>query len=217
MMNSKRNRLKKLTLTSLILGCLFIVITICIETNHIAWFDNAVISAVQGLESPWLTKVMKFFTFIGSSLMATLLSVVAFLFLMVVLKHRRELILFLVSVGGSELWNIILKNWFQRQRPHSHRLIEISGFSFPSGHSMAAFALYGTLTFLLWRHISSFAWRMVMIAAGVALTALIGISRIYLGVHYPSDVLGGYLASATWLMISIALFERYWRQPKSRM
>ncbi|MEC0238949.1 phosphatase PAP2 family protein [Paenibacillus dokdonensis] len=212
-MDLQHRRLKKLAMTSLILGILFVIVTILIVTSHIAWFDNAVISAVQGLETDWLTTVMKVFTFIGSSLMATILSVLAFLFLMVVMKHRRELIMFLVAVGGSEIWNVVLKNIIQRARPNTHRLIEISGYSFPSGHSMAAFSLYGAITFLLWRHIPSFAGRVVMIIVGVVLTLLIGISRIYLGVHYPSDVFGGYLASATWLMISIALFEKYWRQP----
>ncbi|GIP27509.1 phosphatidylglycerophosphatase B [Paenibacillus sp. J23TS9] len=212
-MDLQHRRLKKLAMTSLILGILFVIVTTLIVTNHIAWFDNAVISAVQGLETNWLTSVMKFFTFIGSSLMATILSVLAFLFLMVVMKHRRELIMFLVAVGGSEIWNVVLKNIIHRARPNTHRLIEISGYSFPSGHSMAAFSLYGAITFLLWRHIPSFAGRVVMIIVGVVLTLLIGISRIYLGVHYPSDVFGGYLASATWLMISIALFEKYWRQP----
>ncbi|MGN7355897.1 phosphatase PAP2 family protein [Paenibacillus sp. SAF-054] len=216
-MNSQPSRLKKLAVTSLILGSLFVIMTILILTDHIAWFDNAVISAVQGMETGWLTTIMKFFTFLGSSLMASILSVLAFVFLMVVLKHRRELILFLVAVGGSEVWNIILKNVIHRARPNTHRLIEVTGFSFPSGHSMAAFALYGALTFLLWRHIPSFGGRVLMIIVGVALTLWIGISRIYLGVHYPSDVFGGYLASATWLMVSIILFEKYWKhQVKAR-
>ncbi|MWV43667.1 phosphatase PAP2 family protein [Paenibacillus sp. HJL G12] len=214
-MNLHQNRLRKLTMTSLILGVFFIIMTILIVTNHIAWFDNAVISAVQGMETGWLTSFMKVFTFIGSSLMAVVLSALAFFFLMIVMKHRRELIMFVVAVGGSEIWNLILKNIIQRARPNTHRLIEISGFSFPSGHSMAAFSLYGAITFLLWRHIPSFAGRIAMIIIGVALTLLIGISRIYLGVHYPSDVLGGYLASGTWLMISIVLFEKYWRQPRN--
>lgn len=216
-MNSQPSRLKKLAVTSLILGFLFVIMTILILTDHIDWFDNAVISAVQGMETGWLTTIMKFFTFLGSSLMASILSVLAFVFLMVVLKHRRELILFLVAVGGSEVWNIILKNVIHRARPNTHRLIEVTGFSFPSGHSMAAFALYGALTFLLWRHIPSFGGRVLMIIVGVALTVWIGISRIYLGVHYPSDVFGGYLASATWLMVSIILFEKYWKhQVKAR-
>jgi len=211
----RRERHRKPLITAFIFAALFFIVTIMITTDHIAWFDDAVIRAVQGMENESLTSVMKFFTFIGSSLMAVILSVLAFFFLMVVLKHRSELIMFLVAVGGSEVWNLLLKHIIQRARPNTHRLIEITGYSFPSGHSMAAFSLYGAFAFLVWRHIPFLAGRIAMMAAGIALTLMIGISRIYLGVHYPSDVLGGYLASAAWLMTSIALFEKYWRSPRN--
>lgn len=210
-MRANQGRLNKLLVTSLVLGVLFVIMMVLVGADRIAWFDKSIISAVQGMESEGLTRIMKGFTFLGSSLVATLLSVIAFLFLWLVLRHRKELLIFILSVGGSEIWNIIIKQWMQRQRPNTHRLIEISGFSFPSGHSMAAFALYGTLTYLLWRHIPALAGRLAMIVIGVALTLLIGISRIYLGVHYPSDVFGGYLASAAWLMLSIYIFEKYWK------
>ncbi|WP_244364300.1 phosphatase PAP2 family protein [Paenibacillus cellulositrophicus] len=210
-MRANQRRLNKLLVMSLVLGVLFVIMMVLVGADRIAWFDQSIIYAVQGMENEGLTRIMKGFTFLGSSLVATLLSVIAFLFLWLVLRHRKELLMFLLSVGGSEIWNIIIKNWMHRQRPNTHRLIEISGFSFPSGHSMAAFALYGTLTYLLWRHIPALAGRIAMIVIGVALTLLIGISRIYLGVHYPSDVFGGYLASATWLMLSIYFFEKYWK------
>lgn len=210
-MRANQGRLNKLLVMSLVLGVLFVIMMVLVGADRIAWFDQSIIDAVQGMENEGLTRIMKGFTFLGSSLVATLLSVIAFLFLWLVLRHRKELLMFLLSVGGSEIWNIIIKNWMQRQRPNTHRLIEISGFSFPSGHSMAAFALYGTLTYLLWMHIPALAGRIAMIVIGVALTLLIGISRIYLGVHYPSDVFGGYLASATWLMLSIYIFEKYWK------
>lgn len=210
-MRANQGRLNKLLVMSLVLGVLFVIMMVLVGADRIAWFDQSIIDVVQGMENEGLTRIMKGFTFLGSSLVATLLSVIAFLFLWLVLRHRKELLMFLLSVGGSEIWNIIIKNWMQRQRPNTHRMIEISGFSFPSGHSMAAFALYGTLTYLLWRHIPALAGRIAMIVIGVALTLLIGISRIYLGVHYPSDVFGGYLASATWLMLSIYIFEKYWK------
>ncbi|GIO30112.1 MULTISPECIES: phosphatase PAP2 family protein [Paenibacillus] len=211
-MESRRGPIKIALIAGLVFGVLFIAVTILIVTGRIAPFDDAVIAAVQGMENDRLTSVMKFFTFLGSSFMAVILSVAAFLFLMIVLKHRRELLMFVVAVGGSELWNVLLKNLVQRARPNMHRLIEISGYSFPSGHSMGAFSLYGAFAFLLWRHIHAFAGKIAMIVVGVALTLMIGVSRIYLGVHYPSDVLGGYLASASWLMFSIALFEKHWRR-----
>ncbi|MNP70769.1 Phosphatidylglycerophosphatase B [compost metagenome] len=88
-------------------------------------------------------------------------------------------------------------------------MIDVNGFSFPSGHSMAAFSLYGVMAFLLWRHTLTSIGRGVLIAFSVAMILMIGISRIYLGVHYPSDVLGGFLASGCWLSISIWFYQRY--------
>lgn len=166
-MRANQGRLNKLLVMSLVLGVLFVIMMVLVGADRIAWFDQSIIDAVQGMENEGLTGIMKGFTFLGSSLVATLLSVIAFLFLWLVLRHRKELLMFLLSVGGSEIWNIIIKNWMQRQRPDTHRLIEISGFSFPSGHSMAAFALYGTLTYLLWRHIPALAGRIAMIVIGV--------------------------------------------------
>ncbi|PQP89736.1 phosphatase PAP2 family protein, partial [Paenibacillus sp. AR247] len=138
-MRANQGRLNKLLVMSLVLGVLFVIMMVLVGADRIAWFDQSIIDAVQGMENEGLTRIMRGFTFLGSSLVATLLSVIAFLFLWLVLRHRKELLMFLLSVGGSEIWNIIIKNWMQRQRPNTHRLIEISGFSFPSGHSMAAF------------------------------------------------------------------------------
>lgn len=115
-MTLRRERLRKLITAAFIFAVLFLIVAVLIETGHIAWFDDAVIPAVQGLENDGLTRVMKWFTFLGSSLMAVILSVLAFFFLMVVLKHRRELLMFLTAVGGSELWNLLLKYAIQRDR-----------------------------------------------------------------------------------------------------
>ncbi|MNI69722.1 Undecaprenyl-diphosphatase BcrC [compost metagenome] len=126
-----------------------------------------------------------------------------------VLKHRMELVLFLCTGIGSSLLNSLLKLWFHRERPTIHRLIEQEGFSFPSGHSMAAFSLYGGVAYLLWRHLPRRWERVMLILFTVLMTGGIGWSRIYLGVHYPSDVIGGYAASGAWLMLCIAGFEAY--------
>ena len=80
-----------------------------------------------------------------------------------VLKHQIELILFGSVVIGTPIINQILKQFFHRARPDLHRLIEIGGYSFPSGHAMNAFAVYGIITFLLWRHIPSRLGRTILI------------------------------------------------------
>jgi len=178
---------------------LFVVLSWLVAKEAVSSFDSAVISAVQGLESSRWTKVAEGFSEIGSTLGVVLISVVLMILFAAKLGHRRELILLAVSVGGAALFNVILKNAFQRDRPSLRRLIEETGYSFPSGHSMAAFALYGAAAYLLWRHVRSGTGRVLVLGAGLLLTAGIGLSRIYLGVHYPSDVVAGYLASGIWL------------------
>jgi undecaprenyl-diphosphatase len=153
--------------------------------------------------------MMKFFTTIGSGWIISIFAIVIILFLYKVLHHRFELILFAWVVLGSELLNLFLKMIFHRSRPILHRIIDANGFSFPSGHSMAAFAMYGILSFLLWRHIPSRLGRIILLIGSAFVIWMIGISRIYLGVHYPSDVLGGFLASGCWLAASIWFYQGF--------
>ena len=172
-------------------------------------FDHAVIRFVQSMESPPLTALAKGLSLVGSSKLAIGISLLTMLILFFALKHRLELVLFLWVGLGSQLLNTLLKLWFHRERPTIHRLIEQAGYSFPSGHSMAAFSLYGVIAYLLWRHMHNRSERLLLILFTVLMTGGIGWSRIYLGVHYPSDVIGGYAASGAWLMLSAACFEAY--------
>lgn len=192
----------------------FSLMAFLITADKIVDFDRQVIHFVQAYEAPFLTRVMKFFTFIGSTLAVVVICLLIIFFLFIVLHHRSELLLFITVVAGSPILNFILKEIFQRARPDLHRLIEIGGYSFPSGHAMNAFTVYGILTFLLWRHIFIRTGRILLIIFSVIMIAAIGVSRIYLGVHYPSDIIGGYSASGFWLASSIWFFQRYKdRQP----
>ncbi|WP_144549966.1 phosphatase PAP2 family protein [Bacillus sp. X1(2014)] len=187
----------------------FSLISLLISDQKIIHFDRIIINSVQGLETPLLTYVMKFFTFIGSAPFVIVLSLFLLFFLYKVLHHRLELILFVAAIAGSAILNGILKNFFQRVRPEFHRLIEIEGYSFPSGHAMNAFTVYGIISFLLWRHITSRLGRWVLIFVSMVMILAIGLSRIYLGVHYPSDIIGGYFASGFWLTSAIFFFQYY--------
>jgi undecaprenyl-diphosphatase len=170
--------------------------------------DLPVIRFVQGWEGPSLTQTMLFLSFIGGTKGAVPISIVMMLILFIFFGHRRELLLFLWSVLGSYLLNKLLKWLFHRDRPDIHRIVTEEGFSFPSGHAMQAFAMYATLTYLLWRHIPSQFGRGLLLAFSALIMLAIGTSRVYLGVHYPSDVLGSYAASAAWLFFSLFLFLR---------
>ncbi|RTE09226.1 phosphatase PAP2 family protein [Paenibacillus whitsoniae] len=190
----------------------FGLIGVIISEKHINYFDEAIITSIQGHESPMITCMMKVFTFIGGGIPVGIITILAILFLYFVLHHRVELTLLIAVVIGSALINTVLKTAYHRSRPMIHRIIEANGFSYPSGHSMTAFSLYGVLAFLLWRHIKTSSSRITLVVLSSLMVLLIGVSRIYLGVHYPTDVLGGFLASGCWLTVAIWFYQ--WLQEK---
>ncbi|MFR3450586.1 MAG: phosphatase PAP2 family protein [Collinsella sp.] len=107
-----------------------------------------------------------------------------------------------VNLAGSTILNQLLKFAIQRPRPDvSLRLVEIGGFSFPSGHSMAAMAFFGLFIWLTWRYVRDRRARVGLTAFLCVMIAAVGFSRVYLGVHYASDVLGGFCASLIWLAV----------------
>jgi undecaprenyl-diphosphatase len=111
--------------------------------------------------------------------------------------------LLVVAFFGAEVVNGVLKLAFHRPRPEL-AFLHLETYSFPSGHSTAVTAAFGALAFLLWPAMRSPRRRVALVAAAVCLIALVGFSRLYLGVHYLSDVLGGFALGATWL--SLCLF-----------
>ncbi|WP_318509253.1 phosphatase PAP2 family protein [Bacillus sp. T3] len=187
----------------------FSMMALTISSHHIALFDKAVISFVQGFENPTLTSIMKIFTYIGNTKSVIVVSLLVLFFLFLTLKNHSEFVLFTIFIIATPILNGILKNFFHRARPDLHRLIEIGGYSFPSGHAMNAMAAYGMIAFLLWRHLRSALGRTVLILICSVFILMIGISRIYLGVHYPSDIIAGYFASGFWLSTVIWFFQRY--------
>jgi undecaprenyl-diphosphatase len=191
------------------------LIALLISGNKTVNFDNSFSSFIHNFYSPVLTSIMKFFTFIGSGVVIAVIVVLMMILFYTVLNHRTELVLFMGVLVGSALLNVLLKTIFHRARPIINRIIDVNGYSFPSGHAMAAFTLYGILTFLLWKHTPTHWGRSLLILCSAFMIIMIGVSRIYLGVHYPSDVLGGYLASATWLVLSISTYQRYLERRKS--
>lgn len=195
----------------LTVGCLigFSGMAIAISRHEILMFDSYLISVIRVLEYPVLTPIMKFFTMIGNTESVIVLSVIVLLILYLRTKSRSEFILVFLVIIGAPVINRILKEFFQRARPDFHRLIEIGGYSFPSGHAMNAMAFYGIVAFILWRHIPTRIGRTVLILFSGLFIFTIGLSRVYLGVHYPSDIIAGYLASGFWLSLSIWVFQWY--------
>ena len=105
--------------------------------------------------------------------------------------------------------NQLLKGILQRPRPTEYRIIEETGYSFPSGHSMISMAFYGYLIYLIYKYVKNKYIKWISIVVLSLLICTIGISRIYLGVHYTSDVLGGFLISISYLVIFISAVNKF--------
>ncbi|KGP79028.1 MULTISPECIES: phosphatase PAP2 family protein [unclassified Paenibacillus] len=208
MQNLKKNISIPLLSAALSLA-VFSIIALSISDNQIHRFDDSLITWIQGMESQGMTRWMELFTWIGSGIPVVIIAILSMVVLYVFLRHRRELLFLGCVIAGSAILNTLLKLMFHRARPTIHRIIEVSGYSFPSGHSMAAFSLYGGLAFLIWKHIPTAVGRVLMIIVSAMFILMIGMSRIYLGVHYPSDVVGGYFMSGCWLAVCIWFYQRY--------
>lgn len=175
-------------------------------------FDNSFIWFVRYFASPNLDPYMIFVTNLGYGYTYAAI-LVASVLLLAFSRRWHEFKALLICLLGSTLLNNILKFAFQRTRPEAFRIVDAAGYSFPSGHAMVSLCLYGMLAFLIARNIRSRHGQIAVAVAAVLLIGAIGISRIYLGVHYPSDVVAGYTAGATWLAFSISLLM--WWQHKN--
>jgi len=167
--------------------------------NELGNFDQAVGQAIIACRAPWLTLLMKGFTNFGSA------SVIIFIILMLTilgLVHRRFLIdIFVLDlcVGGAEGLTELLKATYQRVRPPLPWLGTANGYSFPSGHALITMTLYGFIAYLIIRNRRLINCSLPLAGLFIILALGVGISRVYLGVHFPSDVIAGWAVSAAWL------------------
>lgn len=173
-------------------------------------FDNAVYDLVSCNMTEGLTSIMKFFTFCGSEWTITALAVAfpAFVFAFRKKQLYRWSLAATVNIALGALLNQILKYVFLRERPGLPHLVEVSGYSFPSGHSMNSLIFYGFFIYFILKSMNH--WSKYAIAGLLGLLVpMIGISRVYLGVHYASDVLAGFLIGLGWLILFIRTSNRY--------
>lgn len=181
-----------------------------LRVNELVRVDRYLIGIVDSLQTPPLTRGLQLVTYLGARV-----GTVSFTALCAVwLRIRRErpviIALPLIALTGSWLLNSFLKNFFQRPRPGGHWLTAAAGYSFPSGHAMISTAVYGLFIYFILTRIHSTGLRLVLASGLALLIVLIGFSRVYLGVHYPSDVLAGFAAGGAWLMGCI-LSDRIYR------
>jgi len=184
----------------------FIVFVEKLELHKLVGFDMKIIRRVQERIDNPNTRLMKLFTFLGSPLVISILVVLSVVFLYSKGRRREATGMLIANMAGAG-FNEGLKHILRRQRPVIHRLISARGYSLPSGHAMGSVMFYGTLSYLICKQVKGIFYKMLTCAASLFMVFMTGISRIYLGVHYPSDVISGYAAGSAWLSASIKGFN----------
>jgi undecaprenyl-diphosphatase len=161
--------------------------------------DEAVLRWVHARSTPFLNEVAVEITALGGSATVVMVVLVASVFLWVA-EHRWSVLLLWVAMLGETVLSIALKAAFARPRPDVFpwQVENVKLASFPSGHAMTAAVVYLTVAYLVMRLEARRALRTVTLTAAVLLVVVIGLSRIYLGVHYPSDVVAGWVAGFAW-------------------
>ncbi|GHU59496.1 phosphatase PAP2 family protein [Clostridia bacterium] len=177
--------------------------------NREVWYldalNHSLAEAVQALEAPALTAFMIAVTTIGEWFVYA----PAALLLLIIPKTRRKIGLpVMLTLAASATLNVTLKMLFAIPRPDAHRLIVETGYGFPSGHAMNSTAFVGICVFLFIRGSHKYGHKVFIVCLSVLFLILMGLSRVYLGVHNPTDILGGYLAGLIILASSILFIEK---------
>jgi undecaprenyl-diphosphatase len=206
---------KRLTLwlggASLFFG-IFVKITSELLENEVHGLDSSILTTVAKIRRPLLTSMAVDLTALGSITLVVLISAVA-LCMLLSLGDRLAAWQLLLNSLGAGIWTEITKNVIERARPENITpLVQVSGFSYPSGHSLASASLYLTIAILAVRYLPTTKARVLLLGLAVAVILLVCVSRVYLGVHYPSDVASGASLGIAWALLlagSFSMIERH--------
>ena len=179
-------------------------------------FDNAVFKMLSQYTNPATTHIMLLFTFFGSTkflLPAYIILSAFFLFY----KRDRWQSISIAAIGLSSIGLLfLLKNIFHRNRPLEPLTKNVIGYSYPSGHSFSSFTFFGLLTYIIWQTNIPKIWKWILSIVFIGMAACIAISRVYLHVHFASDVVAGFCLSIIWLSISLLILKKIQNSGKLR-
>ena len=168
-------------------------------------FDTEILLALKRLHTPVLDRITIGFTFLGEPRLLLVICLTLGTILLV-RSHRSEALTIAIAGVGAVGLNTLLKQLFGRTRPLLwERVVDVRFYSFPSGHAMISMVIYGLLGYFLSSRFPR--WRWLIATLTVLLVTAIGFSRLYLGVHWPTDVIAGYTAGIVWLITCILTLE----------
>lgn len=195
---------KKEVITIGISTLLFMSLSILVLTNTTLYIDTQVHSFILDIRSNSLTNILSLLTNLAGATFLLALSII----LLLTMKKKKNAMYIFLNLTCSFFINELAKNIFERSRPIGLNLIEETGLSYPSGHAMIGLSFYGFIAYLLYKNSDNKKHKKIIILSTILLTAIIGFSRVYLGVHYLTDIIGGFLLSIIYLTIFIKITQK---------
>lgn len=185
----------------------FVELTNALNSDLVAGYDANITAYVINYRTPQLNNIMQFITNLGDLYGYIAVTTICSLLFYFRFKNWRYVVQLVFVIIVSGLSNLALKDVINRARPTAEHLVSVETLSYPSGHAMSATAFYGFLIYLFYFLNINRTFKILLIAICSFLIVSIGISRIYLGVHFPSDILGGVIAGTIWVMFCILIFN----------
>jgi len=197
-MNIKKHRKLIISIIALLL---FSIVTIILLSGSTQTLDDKIHKLIINIRNKQLTNIMLLITNLCSIFPIIIISIIFLIFF----KKKQVIGYIIINLINSVLLSQLFKLIIRRDRPVDINLIKENGFSYPSGHSIVSMAFFGLLAYLIYKNIHNKTIKIILIIILILFIILIGFSRIYLGVHYFSDVIGGFLISFGYLMLFINL------------
>lgn len=194
---------------------IFIDIAKDVLEKEVLFIDTIISQFVYSFRTPVLTEIMRFVSFLGGKFL--ILACTITVGLLVWKKHKRETILFIFTILVGLLLNNVIKVLLQVSRPNISPIDAFDSYSFPSGHAMNSFIFYALLSYFMFHFTRNKKLSILFSVLTMSLVFLIGLSRVYLGVHYPSDIIAGFTGGFWWFITAVlinktAIFYKIFRE-----
>lgn len=185
---------------------IFTIVTYKVVTNEYIYIDDIVYNFMSdNVINDKITNIVKIITNITSPLVVIVTAIILIIFI----KNKKIKLSLMINLIGVTIINNLFKVIIARPRPDINRLVDETGYSFPSGHAITSMVFYGYLIYLIYKYVDNRKIKIPLMIFLILLIPIIGLSRIYLGVHYTSDVLGGFLLGTVYLILFINISNKY--------